>query len=378
MHAESCGVGLLLIAVSLLQPPAASSVQPQVASSSSPIALVEAWADGRVNYEIVSPRRASMWTPNFPRIEGYRLPADAKPVYAVQFIRILVGQDIKVDVSVLLGTAQQPGVPVASVVIAPGSHVVVDGLAKFGVQPVTLSSVSVARMTPYVPTVTSVSSRVEIADIEPFDSPYPGYRLTLRNLGSKAISNVHVQSYRGDAKALSAIRRSDDGRALMPPGESYVFDMNLTSGSANGSTVPGTWTPLPLDRIEIDAVRWDDGSYDGTPPYPQIDRVIEGESGQRFQLRRIVDILTRTLAEQTSGEAMLKSVRRQIDALPDAEPDQLAEAGRAMRGMKQAARDEIARFERSHSIEPPSSAVVEWMKSVLARYQAELTRLSPP
>ncbi|HEY2151310.1 MAG TPA: hypothetical protein VGH34_10895, partial [Vicinamibacterales bacterium] len=62
---------------------------------------------------------------------------------------------------------------------------------------------------------------------------------------------------------------------------------------------------------------------------------------------------------------------------PDAEPDQLAEATRAMRGMKQAARDEIARFERSHPIDPPSGTVVEWLKSLVARYNAELTRLSP-
>ncbi|HEY2151005.1 MAG TPA: hypothetical protein VGH34_09365 [Vicinamibacterales bacterium] len=378
MDAESRVAGLLLIAVAFWQPPAAVIVQPPATPASpTPMALVETWPDGRVNYEIASPRPAWMWTAAYPSIKGYRPPEGTKPVFAVRFARVLVGQDIKVDVSVLLGGAEPPGVTVASVVISPGSQVVIEDLGRFGVQPPTLSSVTVARMKPYVPTVASVSPQIEVANVELLESPYPGYRLTLRNLGSKGVSNVHLQSYRGDAKALSAIKRSDDGRPLMPPGESCTFDVNLTSGAANGSPVAGTWTPLPLDVINIDAVRWDDGSYDGTTPNPQVDRLIEGQSGERLQLRRVVDSLTRTLAERASGEAMLMSLRTRIEALPDAEPDQLAEATRAMRGMKQAARDEIARFERSHPTEPSSSNVVEWLKSLLARYNAELTRVSP-
>ena len=96
------------------------------------VALVETWPDGQTNYELTSPRRASMWTPRFPRVEGYTVPEGGTPVFAVQFVRVLVGRDIKVDVSVLLGSAQPPAIPVASVVISPGSRVVVDELRRFG------------------------------------------------------------------------------------------------------------------------------------------------------------------------------------------------------------------------------------------------------
>ena len=51
---------------------------------------------------------------------------------------------------------------------------------------------------------------------------------------------MHLQSYRGDEKALSTLKRSDDGRPMMPPGATYTFDMNFTSGGANGFTAPGT------------------------------------------------------------------------------------------------------------------------------------------
>lgn len=371
----------LLVAVSSFSAPSASMAQPPLkadAAISATVALVETWPDGRTNYELTSPRRASMWTVGFPRVDGYKLPDGAMPVYAVQFVRVLVGRDIKVEVSVLLGSAQQPGVPVASVVISPGSQVVVDALTKFGVQPVTLSMVAVAPMTPYLPTMVSVSPQIEVANVELLNAPYPGYRITLRNLGSKGASNVHVQSYRGEEKALSALKRADDGRPMMQPDASYTFDMNLTSGGVNGFTMAGTWTPRPIDLIEFDSVRWDDGTYDGNPPFPHVDAIIESDSGRRLQLRRIIDALRQTLAEPNSGRERLASARARIDALADTEADQLDAAKLAMRSTKAVVRADIERFERGQSTQSSSTAALEWLTSMLRRYEAWLTRLSPP
>jgi hypothetical protein len=281
-------------------------------------------------------------------------------------------------VSVLIGSAQQPGVPVASLVISPGSRIVVDALTKFGIQPVTLSMVDVALMTPYLPTAISVSPQIEISNIEVLNAPYPGYRITLRNLGSKGVSNVHIQSYRGDEKALSALKRSDDGRPMMQPGGSYTFDMNLTSGGANEFTAPGTWSPRPIDLIDFDSVRWDDGTYDGKPPFPNADPAIEGDSGRRLQLRRIIDALRKTLAGPSSGPELLAAAQQSIDALTDAEPDQLANAKLAMRGTKAAATSDIERFVRDLATAHDTTAVVKWLTAMLKRYEAWLARLSPP
>jgi hypothetical protein len=372
--------GAMMVAVSFPPAGAAQTPQPPLAADAgrpATVALVESWPDGQTNYELTSLRPASMWTPGVPRVEGYRLPEGGTPVYAVQFARVLVGRDIKVDVSVLLGSARPPGVPVASVVISPGSRVVVDRLRKFGVQPVTLSMIAVAPMTPYLPTVVSVSPEIEIANVELLSSPYPGYRITLRNLGSKGVSNVHVQSYRGEEKALSGLKRADDGRPMMQPGAVYTFDMNLTSGRANEFTTPGTWSPRPIDVVEFDSVRWDDGTYTGNPPFPQVDALIERESGQRLQLRRIVEALKQTLAEPGSSLERLASARRRIDALADAEPDQLDAAKLAMQNIKAVVMADIARFERDRSTRP-TSAVTTWLTSQLGRYDAWLRRLSPP
>jgi hypothetical protein len=370
-----------LVAGSSFSAPSVSMAQPPLkadAAIPATVALVESWPDGRTNYELTSPRRASMWTPFFPRVDGYTLPDGARPVYAVQFVRVLVGRDINVDLSVLLGSAQQPGVPVASVVISPGSSVTVDALTKFGVQPVTLSMVAVAPMTPYLPTMVSVSPQIEVANVELLNAPYPGYRITLRNLGAKGASNVHVQSYRREEKALSGLKRADDGRPVMPPGASYTFDMNLTSGNVNGFITPGTWTPRPIDLIEFDSVRWDDGTYDGKPQFPQVDALIEGDSGRRLQLRRIIDALRQTLAEPNSATDLLASVKARIDELADAEADQLEAAQMTMRSTKAAVRADIERFERRQLTQPSSTPPLEWLTSMLKRYEAWLTRVSPP
>jgi hypothetical protein len=373
MRAEAVAATLLVVASAATV--SGSGSQPTTSEAPrAQVALVETWPDGRVNYELTSTRRAVMWTPQFPRLRGYTPPEGRPPVYAVQFARVLVGDAIKVEVSVLLGSATPPGVPVATVTISRGSRVVVNALAAFGVRPVTLSMVDVGTLTPNLPTVVSVSPDVEIANVELLTAPYPGYRITLRNLGSKSVSNVHLQSYRGQDKALSALKRTDDGRPLMEPGGSYTFDMNLTSGRGDINAAPGTWTPQPIDVIEFDSVRWDDGTSDGASPFPQIEPIVESDAGRRLQLRRVVDTLRAAIAEQSPD--LLAAAKLRIESLPDAEPDQLPLAKSAMRGTKAMVSADIARFERQRTTSDPD--VQQWLAALLARYETWLARLSPP
>src|SRR5262249_40386916 len=150
------------------------------------------------------------WTPQFPRVEGFK-PLDGEPaVMDLKITRVLVGRDIQVGVSVLVGPSREER-PVAEGLVTPGPRLVVGPVKKVGVEPVILSMAAVAPFTPYPPTVVSVSPEIEIASLEVRSAPYPGYRITLRNLSSKSASNVHFQSYRGDAKALSGLPRGENG-----------------------------------------------------------------------------------------------------------------------------------------------------------------------
>jgi len=130
--------------------------------------------------------------------------------------------------------------------------------------------------------------------------------------------------------------------------------------------------------IEFDSVRWADGTHHGTPPFPQSESLVEHRAGQKLQLRRIVDALQQALAGAGSSVELLAAATGRIDALPDAEPDQLQAAQVAMRNLKTAARADLARLAQQHATPADAGAVGAGLRAVLARYEAWLARLSPP
>jgi hypothetical protein len=335
------------------------------------IALVETYSDGRVNYELTSAKPGSMWTPFFPRVKDWQPPAGTLPVTALQIARVAVGKDVRVDVSVLRGPSHEETVAVATVLVTRGTHVVVDALRKFGVEPVDFSLADAAPFTPYLPTVFAVTPKLEIGPVELLNAPYPGYRITVRNLSSKTAANFHIQSYRGAAQGLSSVQRGLEGRPAMTPGGSYTFDIPLTSGR---KTDDGAWAPAPLDVIEIDSVFWEDGSIDGAPNV--VSARIPSESGQRLQLTRVTEILRHAIKEVDADTGLLARIRMEIQALSDREEGQLPDAQTGMRLAKTAALADVARFERDRSTADDSAAVRRWLTSTIDRYERWMARLA--
>lgn len=350
------------------------AAQAQDTASVAPVALVETFADGMTTFEIATPKPAWRWTPQFPRIEDFEPREDAPPIKALKISRALVGRNIKVGVSLLVGVSHDE-VAVSEHLITPGSTVVVDALAKFGVAPVMLSMATVASMMPYLPIVVSVSPQIEIAGVELRSAPYPGYRINLRNLSSAAVSNVHFQSYRGEEKALSGLPRGENGLPLLTPGGSYALDINLTAGGGNPQAPAGTWAPRPLDVIEIDSVRWADGTHTGKPPFPGVEPVIERDGGLRLQVTRVMDAFREALNRPGSGSETVTALKERIAALPDAEPNQLPTAQEAMRSFKAAVLGDIRRFQTG--THPWGvTAAREWLTLTLQRYEAWSARLA--
>src|SRR5262249_31229541 len=158
---------------------------------------------------------------------------------------------------------------------------------------------------------------------------------------------------------------SDDGRPMMRSGGTYTFDMNLTSGPITPDVDFRWWTPNPLDLIELDAIRWDDGTYDGVPPYPQADAVVEADSVRRLPLRRIVAVLRQSLAGNASDGNLVSSVKDAVTKLPDSEPDQLGAARVAMQNTKAAVVDDLVRYESGMVT---GAAPTQWVTDLIRRY----------
>ena len=358
-----------LLALAIGQPPPTPEA---AALPPSTVALVEAYTDGRVNYELVSAKPAWMWTPKFPRVDGWQPPPGALPVTAVQIWRVLAGRDVRVEVSLLRGRAHEEQVPVANVLVSPGRHVVVSELRQFGVEPIDLSLAEAAPLTPYLPTVFSRTPNVEIEAVVVRNAPYPGYRVTVRNLSDKAAANFHVQGYGPEQKSVSFIPRGVGGRPVMTPGGTHTFDVNLTSG---GHHTTGLWSPTPLDTIEIDSVLWEDGSSDGTPQ--RASPVIPSDAGGRVQFTRVVEIMRTALKGIDAGSALLARIRADVAALPDADPDQLPAARASMRLAKASALRDIELFERDRSLRHDAAGDRAWVAYTIERYDRLIARLTP-
>ena len=358
------GTALLLWALSQSAP----AVEPALPPST--VALVVAYADGRVNYELTSAKPAWSWTPYFPRVKDWQQPEGALPVKAVQIDRVLADGGIRVEVSVLVGTVRDRQ-PVEALLIRPGSHVLVTRLREFGVEPVDLSLAEAAPMTPYLPTVFSATPNLEITSVELMNAPYPGYRITVRNLSDKAAANFHVQSYRGGEKALSGLPRGPEGRPVMTPGGTHTFELKLTSG---GKHTAGVWSPTPLDVIEIESVLWADGSSDGMPVNPST--WIAPDAGRRLQLTRINDILRKALDSPDAGGNLLTAIRSRIRALPDQDEAQLPLAQRSMRSAKVEALRDVTRFEQDSSTAHDPAANARWVRYTIERYERWIAHLA--
>jgi hypothetical protein len=349
----------VVVALALIQAPA-----PQAPLPPATVALVETYADGRVMCELTSAKPVWMWTPVFPRLKDWQPPAGSLPVTALRIDRVLVGPDIRADISLLAGRSHEQQTAVATVLVRPGMHVVVDELRNFGVEPIDLSLADVTPSTPYPPSVSSITPDLGIAAVTLLNAPYPGYRITLRNLSHKAVANFHVQSYRGAQKALSSIERGREGRPAMTPQGSYTFDINLTGGGV-------TCGPLPVDIIQIDAVLWDDGTADGTLPAGSV--AIASDAGRRLQLTRINQILKNALKD--IGVGTLARIRTDIDALADPDVEQLPAARQSMRRAKAGALDDLTLFERGQPI-LNQAAIESWVRSTIERYDRLIARLA--
>jgi hypothetical protein len=334
------------------------------------LALVIAFAGGRVSYHLASTRPAGMWTPYFPRVAA-RGDAGLEPVGAVDFKWHRAGDDVAVTVSVMRGPSRHDAQPVAQVTVTAAAAVVVDALAAAGVAPVTLSLVPVAPMAPYPPSVLIVTPDVEVSSVELVRAPYPGYRVTLRNLTARPVASVAFQSYRAERPALSGLKAGADGTPLIAPWGDYTFTLNVTSGApAEGAP----WQPEPLDAIEFTMVRWADGTTAGVPRDVSAVKIPE-DAGRRIVLERAIGLLAEA-ATLPDAPAMLAHVRQGISALPTSDPARLPETQRAMRETRAMVLDDLRWVEQQARLGQDEAAVRTWLTATRARYEAWRRRLA--
>ena len=347
-----------------------SGAAQQVGAPAEParIALVIGFADGRSTAELVSAKPGSMWTPRFPRITS---PGPDKrstlSIRALQVSRVLVDEGVRVDVSLLMSAG--PPTQVESTVVRRWQSISIDALRRFGIEPIVLSLVDVAQPVSTVPVLESVAPELAFEGLDFVVAPYPGYRVTVRNLGRQSVALIHLQTYLGTQKGGSSQRATGDGRPLVAPNALYEFVIPVSTGAIEeGATV---FTPAMPDRITIDGVRWDDGSAIGHPQMLSPGRV--REEGRRIQLGRIVEAYR---AELSEGLIVLSRLRITIDGLDCDDPSLLQDARDGLRQERLAALDILRRYTLDSRTPPSQQALRDWLTATVTRYIEQEHRLA--
>ena len=286
------------------------------------VVLVTTYADGRIVRHVVTREESLSWTPLFPRMTTWVPAPGAVPVYAINYRKQLVENQVRVAVSVLLGVPHQKEEPVATVSLGPGERRIVDQLTDFGVQPVTLSLSSLAATSLYAPTVLNRTAGLDVSEIEVITDPAPKYRVHVRNLSSKGALTFYFRTHHHGRVSLSGQQGHRDGRVLIPPGETHVFDV---SGSSAASPTSDGWTPASHDHFEIASVLWDDRTFEGDAE--PVASALMLAVGRHMQLSRVTRLVRATIKAPQPPAAAVARLTAQIESLTVVLDDEIRAAG---------------------------------------------------
>jgi hypothetical protein len=221
--------------------------------------------------------------------------------------------------------------PVGNYVIHAGESATVSQLARFGLQPVGLKLVTAKPPEAAQPEIVNNTSSIAVGEV---DQDRAEYKLLVRNTSELLVHAIAVSVFDGAGRCkvhaqsgiyggfidpggtrelhLSFPVAGEDEDVETPDGESCVEGAPGVDGprSESGSRAAGT------PRIVIEAVDFEDGSYDGNEGKAAL---LEAERlGHEFERARIVAAVEKKLSSpDPDGMAKLASAQLEVSALSD-------------------------------------------------------------
>jgi hypothetical protein len=287
------------------------------------------FADGRMHTKPLRPK-GGIWTAVFPRVPGATPTHEGLPLSVIDIRHVVDGAHVVVTVSLSYGGANKNQVKVAAVRLSPGATVEVTELRNHGVEPITLSIVSIPSTAAEPVEVVSPSPMLDLR-AEQNGPNASSYRVTLMNRSDLPLMWVHFEGYRG-GKRFSGGQGGDWNQPLVAPRSQHAFEIAIgPSGFIPGDS-PEAWSAI--DRLEITSLMWQDGRVEGARANAvSRSRSYERRAGELRTLIAILDdhswespaTLRTRLATVTSSDA---EIRFYLGILT-ADLDKLSESGRA-------------------------------------------------
>lgn len=315
-------------------------------------------------YIAVSPanvRPAGCWSVRFKRVPGWTPPAGSQPVSAVNIQETLVGDLVKVSVSVFLGLKFEEERDVAVYTLHEGEKVTLRDLPEFGLEPFDVALVRVASISNGPPQFVSKVKSIELVSIQSALSTLPAYRLALRNLSTKNVSALVIKVRQGDRILQTGMPQGREGRPLVvASGVSELIVPAPTSASAT----PAGYQPTTSanQTVEITEAAFDDGTSEGDEPGPasRYDLLMKS---RKIQLGKVIDLFQTALQDdQSDPQSALERFENKMAVLDS-------------RGaMRTEVMSEIHRF-RASNPSLDSNTYHAWLVASKQRYEAWLSRL---
>jgi hypothetical protein len=190
--------------------------------------------------------------------------------------------------------------------------------------------------------------------VEPAAAP-DTMHVRVTNHSDRAVLTLDVSAFRGSQPVLSERRRAARNEPLVLPREEYAFDLEV-----------------PLDRLAVTSVLWDDGRVEGDPGLLADERVLD--LGKAAQIRRVLKLL-RDYRDLSARQA-LDELHGRLMMLPATEDTPTSAGARlGMQQVKEAILLDATAFGRSQP-SPGADAWRRWLDQTIGAYEEWFARIA--
>jgi hypothetical protein len=301
------------------------------------------------------------------------------------------GDAVRIKVFALTDRFREKETLIGDFLLREGERIVVEGMKAYGYEPMELAIVSVKRLPHPPPVATSRVPSVGVERVEPVESNFPSFRVTLRNLSVKDITYLEVKTHRDGRDGTIYWPRGEQNRPLVKAGETY--DVRAWGGGS-GQKSPDGIAPSAPHTVEIVTAVFADKSFEGDAKSAA--KFIAGLLGQKTQITRALALLADAPeSDAVASRVALDSLESRVSALKReavpamfeefaAESSVIKEAGHeAVRffvegGLDQVRKEllkDVREYKQALERGPADKPYEAWLTGLKQKYEAWLSRL---
>jgi hypothetical protein len=318
----------------------------------------------------------------YRRLPSWKPSSDAPDMDTFELRYVMEGDAVRVKAYAWLGKFADKKELIGNFLLQEGLKVAVEGMAKYGYEPMELTVVKVKPPTLVLPETTSRIQSVAVVGVEIKPSNFPAYKLTLRNLSAKDITHLEIRTYKDGRPSLTKWPRAEFSRPLIKAGETGEFTINSTG---SGQKTQDGFIPSSPQRIEVTTAIFTDKSHEGDSQLAA--RFVAMMYGYKVQLTRALTLLQNDLEGQ-GASAAVENFRQHVSALSrDANQEMIDEVGANFAGRTPQWNEGIKAFMESGLDEVRKELLKDldegarnkhfgtWVSELKQKYEAWLSRL---